>query len=113
MTTGTRGTRESLAERLGSGPLPVHDAILICRLLLSAIEAAHARGTAHGSISVGAIVLDGDRPVLGAVDPVAPDTPADDVYAVAMVLYEPISGRPWELNMAARRGHRSGIARLR
>jgi len=102
MTTGTRGTRESLAERLRSGPLPVHDAILICRLLLSAIEAAHARGTAHGSISVGAIVLDGDRPVLegGAVDPAAPDTPADDVYAVAMVLYETISGRPWEPNMA-------------
>ena len=99
MTTGTRGTRESLADRLRSGPLPVHDAIQISRLLLSTIEAAHARGTAHGSINVGAIVLDGDRPVLGAVDPAAPDTPADDVYAVAMVLYEMISGSPWEPNM--------------
>jgi hypothetical protein len=101
MTTGTR-TRESLADRLRPGPLPVHDAIQICRLLLSAIEAAHVRGAAHGPINVGAIVLDGDRPVLGAVDPAAPtpDAPADDVYAVAMVLYETISGRPWEPNMA-------------
>jgi hypothetical protein len=103
MTTGIRGTpgtRESLADRLRSGPLPVHDAIHICRLLLSAVEAAHARGRAHGSISVGAIVVDGDRPMLGAVDPAASDTPADDVYAVAMVLYEAISGRPWEPKMA-------------
>ena len=82
----TTGTRESLADRIRSGPLSIHDAIQICRSLLSTIEHAHALGVAHGSISVGAIVLDGDRALLGPVDPAAPppDTPADDVYGVAM-----------------------------
>ncbi|HEV2669553.1 MAG TPA: hypothetical protein VGU74_00515 [Gemmatimonadales bacterium] len=111
MTTGTRGTREGLADRLRSGPLPVHDAIQVCRLLLSAIEAAHARGTAHGSISVATIFLDGGRPVLSPVAPAAPDTPTDDVYAVAMVLYETISGRPWEPKMAPGAADWSGIPR--
>jgi serine/threonine protein kinase len=113
MTTGTRGTRESLADRIRSGPLSIHDAIQICRSLLSTIESAHARGTAHGSISVGTIVLDGDRVLLSPVELTAParDTPADDVYGVAMVLYEAITGRSWSPGTAPRAADWSGIPR--
>jgi serine/threonine protein kinase len=109
----TTGTRESLADRIRSGPLSIHDAIQICRSLLSTIEHAHARGVAHGPISVGTIVLDGDRALLGSVDPAAPppDTPADDVYGVAMVLYQAISGRSWSPGMAPRAADWSGIPR--
>jgi serine/threonine protein kinase len=112
MTTGTRAT---LADRLRSGgrPLSVHDAVQICRSVLSAIETAHARGMAHGSISVDTIVLDGDRPMLAlpAVDPAAPDTPADDVYAVAMVLYEAMSGRSWAPGTPPRTADWAGVPR--
>ncbi len=109
----TTSTRESLAERLQSGPLPVHDAVHICRSLLSAIESAHARGIAHGSINVAAIVLEGDRVLLGPspVDAATSDTPASDVYAVGMVMYETVSGRGWSPDFWSRRAEWSGVPR--
>lgn len=111
----TTRTRESLADRLRSGPLSVQDSVQICRLLLSAIETAHERGIAHGPISVGTVVLEDGRPVFGG-SPIdagsdAADTPAADVYAVAMVLYESISGRAWSPGMAPRAADWSGVPR--
>jgi hypothetical protein len=88
-------TRETLAARLRSGPLSVREATQICRGLLSAIDSAHARGTGHGAITPSTIVLEEGRPVL--VSGVAPsaDALATDLFAVATVLYESLSGRPW------------------
>ena len=107
----TISTRESLADRLRSGPLPVHDAVPICRALLSAIESAHARGVAHGSITVAAIMLEGDRVLLGPVDAATPDTPATDVYAVGAVMYEAIGGRVWSPDMWSRGAEWSAVPR--
>jgi serine/threonine protein kinase len=110
----TTGTRESLADRIRSGPLSVHDAVQICRSLLTAVEQAHARGAAHGTISVGTIVLEGDRAVLSPRDPAAAalsDTPSDDVYSVGMVLYEAITGRSWSSGTAPRSADWSGVPR--
>src|SRR5437763_15293397 len=86
---------ETLADRLRSGPLSVREATQICRALLSAIEAAHARGVGHGTIRSNTILFEAGRPVLAAVDTTPADSPASDNYAVATVLYEAISGRPW------------------
>ena len=90
-------TRETLAERLRSGPLSVREATQICRALLSAIEAENARGKAHGAITPGTIVLEQGRAVLApaAAPPPPPSALAADLYAVASILYEALSGRAW------------------
>src|SRR5213593_3483877 len=89
-------SRQTLAARLRSGPLSVREATLICRALLSAIETAHARGTAYGAITPGTMILAEGRPILEAASgPPTADTMAADLYAVATVLYEALSGRAW------------------
>jgi serine/threonine protein kinase len=88
-------TSETLADRLRAGPLSVQEATQICRALLSAIEASHARGVGHGAIRASTIVFEAGRPVLAPVEAATAESPASDVYAVATVLYEAISGRPW------------------
>jgi serine/threonine-protein kinase len=37
----------TLAERLRRGPLPIHDAMLVCSNIADALEAAHAQGIVH------------------------------------------------------------------
>jgi hypothetical protein len=88
-------TRETLAARLRSGPLSVREATQICRALLAAIERAHSQGTGHGAITPHTIVLDAGRPVLEAAGEPSADALAADLFAVATVLYESVSGRPW------------------
>ena len=92
----TRPT-ETLANRLRTGPLSVREATHICRALLSAIEAAHARGAAHGAITADAIVLAEGRLVLTGppAGPSSPDALAAELYAVASIFYEAVSGRSW------------------
>ncbi|HLZ44996.1 MAG TPA: hypothetical protein VKQ05_04890 [Gemmatimonadales bacterium] len=102
---------ETLAQRLRAGPLSVHEATQICRALLSAIEKAHARGTAHGRITVGTIVLESGRPRLPAATASACESAENDLLAVAAVLYESVSGRPWNAGADPASADWSGIPR--
>jgi serine/threonine protein kinase len=104
-------TRETLATRLRSGPLSVREATQICRSLLSAIETAHARGQPHGAIAPDTIVLEQGRALLIPADMPAADALATDLYAVATVLYESVSGRPWSPGADPESADWSGIPR--
>lgn len=106
-------TRETLAARLRSGPLSVREATQICRALLSAIERAHARGTGYGgeAITPSTIVLEAGRPVLASGDQPSADVLASDLFAVATVLYESVSGRPWPAGAHPASADWSGIPR--
>ena len=90
-------TRETLAARLRSGPLSVREATQICRALLSAIESAHARGMGFGggAITPSTIVLEAGRPALVSGSQPSATALASDLFAVATVLYESVSGRAW------------------
>jgi len=105
--------RQTLAARLRSGPLSVREATQICRTLLSTIETAHARGRAHGSITPGTIILEEGRPVLEPGSAPSTDAMATDLFAVATVLYESVSGRPWSAPAGAdpARADWSGVPR--
>lgn len=88
---------ETLATRLRSGPLSAREATHLCRVLLSTIDAAHARGAAYGAITADAIVITEGKPILTivAAGRVSPDSVAAELYAVASITYEAVSGRPW------------------
>ena len=104
-------TRETLAARLRSGPLSVREATQICRALLSAIEHAHAQGTGHGAISPNTIVLEAGRAVLVPGGQPSADVLATDLFAVATVLYESVSGRSWPAGAHPASADWSGIPR--
>jgi len=105
-------TRETLAQRLRLGPLSAREATHLCRALLSAIEAAHTRGTAHGAITLDSIVLEEGKPVLVTAAAVpGEDALTADLYAVATVLYESVSGRTWSPGADPSSADWSGIPR--
>jgi hypothetical protein len=104
-------TRETLAERLRLGPISVREATQICRSLLSAIEAAHARGKPHGAITPNTIVLEDGRPVLVPVAAPTAAALAADLYGIASVLYESVSGRSWTPGADPETADWSGIPR--
>src|SRR5207249_1692645 len=107
----TPSSSRTLADRLRSGPLSVREATQICRALLSAIESAHARGAGYGDIRANTVVLEQGRPVLAPMSTTASESPAADVYAVATLLYEAVSGRSWTLGMKPESADWSGIPR--
>ena len=107
----TPASSRTLADRLRSGPLSVREATQICRALLSAIESAHARGVGHGDIRASTVVLEQGRPVLAPMSTTAAESPAADVYAVATLLYEAVSGRSWTPGMKPESADWSGMPR--
>jgi hypothetical protein len=116
---------ETLAERLRRGPLSPAEVTAVGRDLLAALGAAHARGIVHRDVKPGNIFLQSGRAILtdfgiskqltdpepltlphapiGTARYMAPEqaqgrevTPASDVYAAGLVLYEAFTGRDYD-----------------
>ena len=102
---------ETLAARLRSGPMSPREATHMCRVLLAVVESTHARGAALGVITPDAIVITEGKPVLTLVPGgrASPDSLAAELYAVASITYEAVSGRPWTPGSEPRWADWSGI----
>ena len=86
---------ETLAARLARGPLSTRQATQICRTLLSTLEQQHARGMGHGAIAAQTIVFEQGRPTLHGFRQASGETAREDLYALAVVFYECLTGRTW------------------
>jgi serine/threonine-protein kinase len=116
---------ETLAERLTKGPLTSDSVAKLADDLLAGLEVAHANGIVHRDVKPANVILVGERAVLvdfgiakrvresdeqltasghvvGTPAYMAPEqlagdeaTPATDIYAVGMLLYEAVTGRRW------------------
>ena len=113
----------TLAERLADGPLPLEEAISIITRVCMALDHAHQRGVVHRDIKPANIMFDGaSKPVVtdfgiaraaehtrltmtgakfGTPDYMSPEQAKGlrvdhrtDLYSVAVVLYEMLTGRP-------------------
>jgi serine/threonine protein kinase len=132
---------ETLAERLARGTLSRDEAVQLCRDLLDALEAAHRRGVVHRDIKPTNIILVEGRAILtdfgiakslsdpstgltapgqpvGTLEYMPPEqaaggdvTPRTDLYALAMVLYEAITGRHWSILDRPEAANWTGIPR--
>ncbi|MEO3822360.1 hypothetical protein [Actinomadura sp. B10D3] len=116
------GGAETLADRLGRGPLTASEAADVCGQIAGALEAAHAAGVPHGDLKPGKVMLTCDEVkvvdmgfggiVRTARDPaeagtelaIAADAKAADVRALGTVLASCLSpGAPGELSALAAR----------
>ena len=104
----TTASRETLAQRLRVGPLSPREATQLCRALLAALETRPA----HGAITTDTIVLEQGRPAL--LPPVAPQPAASiqaDLYAIAGVLFQSVTGREWVAGTEPAAADWSGVPR--
>ncbi|MBI1966522.1 MAG: protein kinase [Gemmatimonadetes bacterium] len=132
---------ETLADRLARGRVPADEVVRLARDLLSALEVAHRRGVVHRDIKPSNIIFDDHSAVLtdfgiaktltdpgtaltvpgqpvGTLEYMPPEqaaggevTPRTDLYAVAMVLYEAVTGRPWSILDRPETADWSGVPR--
>jgi serine/threonine-protein kinase len=106
---------ETLADRLGRGPLPPGEAAAVCGQIAAALAAAHEAGLVHRDVKPANVCLTRDgvkvldfgiaargesRPDLGTPAYLAPEqlsrnpvTPAADVFALGVVIFEALTGR--------------------
>ena len=114
---------QTLAQRLEDGSLPLQQAVDLSYDMLDALTITHARGVVHRDIKPSNIFIENGRGVLtdfgiakrrkdrseegtaaghvlGTIDYMPPEqaaggevTPRTDLYALAMVIYEAITGR--------------------
>jgi tRNA A-37 threonylcarbamoyl transferase component Bud32 len=117
---------ETLAARLERGPLPPAEAVAVAADVLTALEVAHAHGVVHRDVKPANVFLCEGRAVLGdfgiatsqvrtgdsltvpgrplgTPDYMAPEqltgkpaTPATDICAVGLLLYEALTGQRFE-----------------
>lgn len=115
---------ESLAERIArNGPMPPAQALAVLDDIGEAIDFAHARGTVHRDVKTANILLDAEGSAylsdfglvrlddmpgltrrgdwLGTAEYVSPEqvegepaTPGSDLYSLAVVAFETLTGRP-------------------
>jgi len=129
---------EPLSQRLARGKVSAGDAAHLCRDLLGALGASHRAGVIHRDLRPANIFCLGDRYVLAdfeiakppsgaesagttteeqprTLDYVAPEQLAgrevssrSDLYALAMVVYEALTGRRWRTGAPVTTGKWSG-----
>ena len=130
---------ETLAERLRRGPLPPAEAVAVARDVLAALEVIHRGGIVHRDVKPGNIfllegravigdfgvakatgedvpALTGEGKAMGSPGYMAPEqmaghdvTPATDLFAVGLILYESLTGREWSFTTDPARGDWSGV----
>lgn len=102
---------ETLAQRLRLGPLSDREATQLCRALLTAIEVG---SKSHGAIRTDTILLEEGRPTLvgaGAGAGAGAGSSEKDLYDIATVLYEALTGRPWTAGTDPASADWSGVPR--
>jgi eukaryotic-like serine/threonine-protein kinase len=54
---------ETLAQRLSQGPLPVEEALVVCRQIADGLEAAHEKGVIHRDLKPGNVMITAEEKV--------------------------------------------------